>query len=44
VEAYDLSPIVVVDADRFDVVASASDRAAVFDLLERQGLATPVVR
>ena len=44
VEAYDLSPVVVIDADRFDVVAHPSDRSAVFDLLERQGLATPVVR
>ena len=44
VEAYDLSPVVVIDADRFDVVGRPADRAAVFDLLERQGLATPVVR
>lgn len=44
VEAYDLSPVVVVDADRYDVVARTGDRAAVFDLLERHGLAVPVVR
>jgi deoxyadenosine/deoxycytidine kinase len=44
VESYDLSPIVVVDADRYDVVARGDDRAAVFDLLERHGLAAPVVR
>ena len=44
VEAYDLSPVVVVDADRYDVVARTGDRAAVFDLLERHGLTVPVVR
>jgi len=44
VEAYDLSPVVVVDADRYDLVARSADREAVFDLLERHGLATPVVR
>ena len=44
VEAYALSPVVVVDADRYDVVARTGDRAAVFDLLERHGLAVPVVR
>lgn len=44
VEAYALSPVVVVDADRYDVVARTGDRAAVFDLLERHGLTVPVVR
>lgn len=44
VEAYDLSPVVVVDADRYDVLGRAADRAAVFDLLERHGLVVPVVR
>ena len=44
IASYDLSPVVVVDADRFDVVARPADRDAVFDLLERQGLTPPVVR
>jgi deoxyadenosine/deoxycytidine kinase len=42
--SYDVAPVVVIDADRFDVVARPADRDAVFDLLERQGLAPPVVR
>jgi deoxyadenosine/deoxycytidine kinase len=42
--AYGDAPMVVVDADRFDVVASAADREAVFDLLERNGLSAPVMR
>ena len=44
IASYDVAPVVVVDADRFDVVARPADRDAVFDLLERQGLAPPVVR
>ena len=43
-EGYDLSPVVVVDADRFDVLNRDTDREAVFATLERHGLATPVVR
>ncbi len=43
-EGYDLSPVVVIDADRFDVVQRPADRDAVFATLERHGLATPVVR
>ncbi len=43
-EAFDAAPLVVVDADRFDVVQRQSDREAVFDLLERSGLPAPVVR
>lgn len=43
-EAYDLSPIVVIDADRFDVVHRDFDRQAVLDMMERQGLAMPVLR
>ncbi len=43
-EAYDLSPIVVIDADRFDVVHRSFDRDAVLEMMERQGLALPVVR
>jgi deoxyadenosine/deoxycytidine kinase len=41
---YDLSPLVVVDADRFDVLHRAGDREAVFDLLEQHGLTAPLVR
>lgn len=44
IEGFDLSPVVTVDADRYDVVASSDDRAAVFDLLERSGLPAPVMR
>ena len=44
IDGFDLSPVVVVDADRYDVVASADDRAEVFDLLERSGLPAPVMR
>ena len=44
VEDYDLSPIVVVDADRYDVLLREEDREAVFATLERHGVATPVVR
>lgn len=43
-EGYDLSPVVVIDADRYDVVKRPSDLEAVFTALERQGLASPVVR
>ena len=43
-EGYDLSPVVVIDADRCDVLHREADRAAVFAMLERQGLAAPVVR
>ena len=42
--AFDAAPLVVIDADRLDVVASSSDRERVFELLERSGLAAPVVR
>jgi deoxyadenosine/deoxycytidine kinase len=41
--SYDVAPVVVIDADRYDVVSRAADRAAVFDLLERRGLAPPVL-
>lgn len=44
IDGFDLSPVVTVDADRYDVVASSDDRAAVFDLLERSGLPAPVMR
>jgi deoxyadenosine/deoxycytidine kinase len=40
---YDAAPLVVVDADRYDVVKRSGDRAAVFDLLERSGLPAPVM-
>ncbi len=41
---FDAAPLVVVDADRFDVVQHEADREAVFDLLERNGLPAPVMR
>jgi len=44
IDAFDLSPVVTIEADRYDVVASADDRAEVFDLLERNGLPAPVMR
>ncbi|MDF1522786.1 MAG: deoxynucleoside kinase [Trueperaceae bacterium] len=44
VEDYDLSPVVVIDADRYDVLLRADDREAVFETLERHGVAAPVVR
>jgi deoxyadenosine/deoxycytidine kinase len=44
VAAYDLSPVVVIEADRYDLVARGEDRAEVFDLLERRGLTPTVVR
>jgi deoxyadenosine/deoxycytidine kinase len=40
---YDAAPVVIVDADRFDLVQRPGDRAAVFDLLERSGLTRPMV-
>lgn len=40
---YDAAPVVIVDADRFDLVQRPQDRAAVFDLLERSGLTRPMV-
>jgi len=42
--AFDAAPLVVVDADRYDLVAHRHDREAVFDLLERNGLSAPVMR
>lgn len=44
IAAYDLSPVVIVDADRFDLLGRMADREAVFDLLEQHGLTVPVVR
>jgi deoxyadenosine/deoxycytidine kinase len=44
VASYDRAPVVTVDLDRLDLVGRAADRAQVFDLLERRGLAMPVVR
>lgn len=44
VEGYDLSPVVVIDADRYDVLHRPADREAVFGTLERHGVAAPVVR
>ena len=41
---YDLSPLVVIDADHFDILHRATDREAVFDLLEHHGLTVPLVR
>lgn len=41
---YDLSPVVIVDADRFDILRRSVDREAVFDLLEQHGLTVPLVR
>lgn len=43
-EGYDLSPVVVIDADRYDVVQRPADLETVFATLERHGLAAPVVR
>jgi deoxyadenosine/deoxycytidine kinase len=43
VSEYRLAPVVVVDVDRFDLVAREPDRLAVFDLLERHGLTPPVL-
>ena len=43
-EGFDAAPLVVVDADRYDFVHSSDDRDEVFDLLERNGLAEPVMR
>jgi deoxyadenosine/deoxycytidine kinase len=44
VASYDLSPVVVIEADRYDLVTRDGDRAEVFDLLERRGLTPTVVR
>jgi deoxyadenosine/deoxycytidine kinase len=41
IASYDLSPVVVIDVDRFDPLLRSDDRAAVWDLLERQGLDVP---
>lgn len=40
---YALSPVVVVPADELDFVASAADRQRVFDIVEKGGLALPVM-
>jgi deoxyadenosine/deoxycytidine kinase len=44
VATYDVAPVVVIEADRYDLVRHDADREAVFDLLERRGLAPQVVR
>lgn len=44
ISSYTLSPVVVVDADCFDMLQRPSDRAAIFDLLEQHGLTVPWVQ
>ncbi|MBX3144566.1 MAG: deoxynucleoside kinase [Trueperaceae bacterium] len=43
VEDYSLSPVVVIPADEFDFVASDDDLKSVLELVERAGLARPVI-
>lgn len=43
VEDYSLSPVVVVPADELDFVASDDDLRSVLELVERAGLARPVI-
>ena len=44
IEDYSLSPVVVVPGDDLDFVGDERDLALVLDLLERHGLAPPMVR
>lgn len=44
VAGYDRSPVLIVDADRFDVQRREGDREELFALMERHGVAAPVLR